>query len=97
MKTKLLPMDMVPCKKPRGELVKNGRRHRASDGKLYQQYFGNNSEVYDTDGESWFHLELNMGRVRKYMASIGAKGGKKSKRAITPEQQKKMQAARKKK
>src|SRR5690242_13392088 len=32
MKAQLLPMDMVPCRKPRGPLHKNGeRRHRASD------------------------------------------------------------------
>lgn len=34
-------------------------------------------------------------QVREYMRNIGVKGGRKSKRAITPEQQKKMQAARK--
>ncbi len=34
--------------------------------------------------------------ISDYMASIGAKGGKASKRKITPEQQAKMQAARKK-
>ena len=32
--------------------------------------------------------------ISKYMASIGSRGGKKSKRKITPEQQAKMQAAR---
>lgn len=35
-------------------------------------------------------------QVREYMRIIGVKGGKKSKRAITPEQQKKMQQGRKK-
>ncbi len=35
-------------------------------------------------------------QVREYMQKIGVKGGKKSKRAITPAQQRKMQAARKK-
>jgi Spy/CpxP family protein refolding chaperone len=34
--------------------------------------------------------------IREYFAKIGSKGGKKSKRAITPEQQAKMQSARKK-
>jgi hypothetical protein len=33
--------------------------------------------------------------IRKYFAKIGSKGGKKSKRGITPEQQKAMQEARK--
>jgi hypothetical protein len=33
--------------------------------------------------------------ISDYMASIGAKGGKASKRKITPEQQVKMQAAMK--
>ena len=32
--------------------------------------------------------------VRKYLAKNGRKGGQKSKRKITPEQQAKMQAAR---
>jgi Spy/CpxP family protein refolding chaperone len=35
-------------------------------------------------------------KLREYFAKIGSKGGKKSKRAITPEQQAKMQSARKK-
>jgi len=35
--------------------------------------------------------------IREYLAKIGAKGGKKSRRTITPEQQKMMQIARKKK
>lgn len=34
--------------------------------------------------------------VKQYLAKIGRKGGKKSKRIITPEQQAMMQAARKK-
>lgn len=33
--------------------------------------------------------------IKQYLASIGAKGGKASRRAITPEQQAKMQEARK--
>jgi hypothetical protein len=33
--------------------------------------------------------------IKAYLAAIGSKGGKKSKRKITPEQQAKMQAARK--
>ena len=35
--------------------------------------------------------------VKKYLAEIGRKGGKKSKRSITPEQQAKMQEAKRKK
>lgn len=35
--------------------------------------------------------------VREWYSKIGSLGGQKSKRAITPEQQKKMQEARKKK
>lgn len=35
--------------------------------------------------------------VREYLAKIGAKGGKKSKRTLTPEQAKKMVAARERK
>ena len=35
--------------------------------------------------------------TKKYLAAIGAKGGAKSRRKITPEAQAKMQAARKKK
>lgn len=33
--------------------------------------------------------------VKRYLAEIGRKGGKKSRRTITPEQQAKMQQARK--
>ena len=36
-------------------------------------------------------------QVREYLRKIGVKGGKKSKRVITPEQQKKMQVAQKRK
>ena len=35
--------------------------------------------------------------ISAYFAKIGSKGGKKSRRAITPDQQAKMQKARKKK
>lgn len=35
--------------------------------------------------------------VKKYLAHIGSKGGKKSKRVLTPEQAKEMVAAREKK
>lgn len=35
--------------------------------------------------------------VKRYLADIGRKGGKKSRRTITPEQQAKMQQARKEK
>jgi len=39
-------------------------------------------------------MKLNK-EVREYFAKIGSKGGKKSKRGITPEQQKARQEARK--
>jgi len=35
--------------------------------------------------------------IKEYLKKIGARGGKKSRRTITPEQQKIMQEARKKK
>lgn len=35
--------------------------------------------------------------VKRYLAEIGRKGGKKSRRTITPEQQARMQQARKEK
>ncbi len=37
------------------------------------------------------------GEVREYMSKIGSKGGKKSKRTLTPEQARKMVEAREKK
>jgi hypothetical protein len=40
---------------------------------------------------------MSKAEIKAYLAAIGSKGGKKSKRTITPEQQAKMQKARKKK
>lgn len=91
MKQKL--MDMIECEKPSEELVFNGRT-KASDGITYDQYLGD-GKAYNTDGTTWYLLVLNHAALRAYMAEQGRKGGKKSKRTITKEQQAKMQAARK--
>ncbi len=40
-------------------------------------------------------MDMVSKETRKYLAAIGSKGGKKSKRAISPKQQKKMQEGRK--
>jgi len=91
MKQKL--MDMIECAKPGVELVFNGRT-KASDGITYDQYLGD-GKAYNTDGITWYLLELNHAALKAYMAEKGRKGGKKSKRIITKDQQDKMQAARK--
>jgi len=40
---------------------------------------------------------MSKGEIKKYLAKIGAKGGKNSRRVLTPEQARAMVAAREKK
>ena len=86
---------LTPCDKPTCRLTFNGeiKEH----GKVLKQYLGGEPvNAYNTDGEKWWRVDIDWAWVRKNKLDK-AKGGSKSKRAITPEQQADLQKARKKK
>jgi len=92
---------MIKCNKPEGELIANTRRKQWFQGTnrkrpvLCHQFLAkDNLNAYNFDGKNWYKIIHDASAVRKYMAMIGAKGGRKSKRKLTSEQAKEMVAKR---
>ena len=92
---------MIKCNKPEGELIANTKRRQWFQGTnrkvpvLCHQFFIKDTvRVYNFDGKNWYEIIHNALAVKSYLAMIGAKGGRKSKRDLTFKQAKEMVAKR---